>query len=121
MGANIAQHPVSTPEIKLWQKQSKTTQKQKSNYCCPVQFYWISLFCSKYFVQYCENVTTNILSQLLPQFFRISKAGCLSTNLRVYSKELSYKWTPSWKYLFLYNNYKLTNFQKLKKELLMVP
>ena len=30
-----------------------STQKQISNFSCPVQFHWISLFCSKYFVQDC--------------------------------------------------------------------
>ena len=51
LGADIAQCPVSLPEIKLWQQQSKNIQKQISNFSCPVQFYWISLFCSKYFAQ----------------------------------------------------------------------
>ena len=53
-GEDIAQRPVSLPEIKLWQQQSKNSQKQISNFSCPVLFYCISLFCSKYFVQDCR-------------------------------------------------------------------
>ena len=39
---------VSFPEIKLWQQQSKNTQKQISNFSCPFLFYWISLLCFKH-------------------------------------------------------------------------
>ena len=46
-----AQCPVPPTEKKLWQQLSKSTQKQISNFSCPVQFYCISLFCSKYFAQ----------------------------------------------------------------------
>ena len=41
---DIAQCPVSLPEMKLWQLQSKNMQKQISNFSSPVQFYWISLW-----------------------------------------------------------------------------
>ena len=51
---DIAQCPVSLPEIKLQRYQSKSTQKQTSDFSCPVQFYWISLFCSKYFALDCS-------------------------------------------------------------------
>ena len=43
-----AQFPVSLSEIKLWQQ-----QQQISKFYCSVQFYWISLFCSKYFIRDC--------------------------------------------------------------------
>ena len=49
-----AQCSVSLPEIKLWQQQSRNTQKQIPNVSCTVQFYWISLFCFKYFAQDCR-------------------------------------------------------------------
>ena len=51
LGGDIAQCPVSLPGIKLWLQQSKNTRKQISNFSCLIKFYWISLFCSKYFVQ----------------------------------------------------------------------
>ena len=35
----------------FWQNQSKNTQKQIYNLSCSVRFFWISLICSKYFVQ----------------------------------------------------------------------
>ena len=54
LGGDITQCPVSAPEIKLWQQQSKNTQKQILNFSVPVQFYQISLICSKYFVQDCR-------------------------------------------------------------------
>ena len=31
-------------------------QKSISNFSCPVQLYWISQFCSKYFAQDCRNM-----------------------------------------------------------------
>ena len=52
-GGDIAQCPLFLPEIKLQQQQSKKMQKQISTFSCPVQFYLISLSCSKYFVQDC--------------------------------------------------------------------
>ena len=39
LGGDIAQHPVSLPQIKLWQQQSKYREKCISNFSCPVQFY----------------------------------------------------------------------------------
>ena len=53
---DIAQSPVSLPKIKLWQQKSKNTQKQISNFSGPVQFYWISPFCSKYFAKDCSQL-----------------------------------------------------------------
>ena len=54
LGVGIAQWSVSLQEIKVWQYQSKNMQKKVSNYFCPVQFYWISLFCSKFLDQDCS-------------------------------------------------------------------
>ena len=57
----IAQCPFSLQKIRLWQQQLKDTQKQIPNFSFPVQFYWISSFCSKCFVrnfrliQICRN------------------------------------------------------------------
>ena len=54
-GGDIAQCPAPFPKIKLWQWQLKITQKQIRNFSCSVQFYWISLFCSRYFVWDCSH------------------------------------------------------------------
>ena len=53
LGGDIAWCPVFLPEIKLWQKQLKNTQNQKSLSCNLVQFRSISLLCAKYFVRDC--------------------------------------------------------------------
>ena len=45
---DVTQCPVSLPNFG---NSSQKTQKQISNYSCPIQFYSISLFCSKCFVQ----------------------------------------------------------------------
>ena len=52
---DMAQCPVSLPQIKLCQGQLKNTRKQILNICCPVQFYWISLFCFKHYVRDCSQ------------------------------------------------------------------
>ena len=44
LGGDVTQCLVSIPETKLWKQQSKK-----------VQFYWISLYCSKYFAQDCSK------------------------------------------------------------------
>ena len=59
LGGGIAQCPVSLPEIKLWYQQSKNKRKQISSFSCPIQLYWISVFCSKYFVQGRPNIGLN--------------------------------------------------------------
>ena len=46
-----AQCAVSLPKIEIWQWQSKDMENSIPNCSWPVQFYWISLFCSKYFAQ----------------------------------------------------------------------
>ena len=53
LGVGIAQWLVSLQEIKVWQYQSKNTQKKVSDFFWSVQFYWISLFCSKFLHQDC--------------------------------------------------------------------
>ena len=58
---------------------SQGTGKSISNFSCPVQFYWISVFCSKYFVQdcslkrYCKlsKVFQMLLSHKLIFFFKL--------------------------------------------------
>ena len=51
LGGHITQGLVSLQELRLCQQQLKKTQKQIPNFSFPVQFYWITLFCSKYFVR----------------------------------------------------------------------
>ena len=53
LGVGIAQWSVSFQEIKVWQYQSRNTQKKVSNFFYLVQFYWISQFCSKFLDQDC--------------------------------------------------------------------
>ena len=52
--SNLGGDIVSLQELKLCQQQLKSTQKQIQNFSFPVQFYWITPFCSKYFVQDCS-------------------------------------------------------------------
>ena len=51
LGGYITQYPASPPEIKLSLQESKKVQNLIPNCSCPVQFHWISLFCSQYFAQ----------------------------------------------------------------------
>ena len=53
LGVGIAQWLFSLQEIKVWQYQSKNTQRKVSDFFWSVQFYWISLFCSKCLRQDC--------------------------------------------------------------------
>ena len=48
--------------------QSKYAQNQISNFSCPVQFYWISLFCSKYFIRDCGSLSEDLSEPKLSQF-----------------------------------------------------
>ena len=83
---------VSPPEIKLWQQQSKNTQKQISNFSCPVQLYWISLFCSKYFAQDCSSVDWLMKKKARQLLYRFDIAFQQVTPRRMLN--------PSMKYLF---------------------
>ena len=68
-----AQRPVFLPTIKLWQQYSKVTQKQKSNFFNLVQFYSISLLCSKDFVRDCSCIQFFIKAHLFEiTFWRFS-------------------------------------------------
>ena len=49
------QCPTSLPEMKVWQQQSKNTQKYISKFCL-VKFYRMSLFCFKYFDRDCRLI-----------------------------------------------------------------
>lgn len=51
---------ISNPEIKLWEKSSKITQRQRSKSSAPVLFFLISLLWYIYFVQHCT--VTSILN-----------------------------------------------------------
>ena len=55
MDGHIVYYLVSLQELRLCQWQLKNTQKQIPNFSFPVQFYWITPFCSKYFVQDCKS------------------------------------------------------------------
>ena len=55
LGGHIAQCLVSLKELRLCKQQLKSTQKQILNFSFPVQFYWITPFCSKYFVRDCSS------------------------------------------------------------------
>ena len=57
LGRRITQCPFRPQEIRPWQQQLKNTQKQITNFSFSVQFYWISSFCSKYFVRDCRFYT----------------------------------------------------------------
>ena len=48
---HIAQCLVSLQGFRLWKQQLKNKQKQIPNSPFPVQFYWLTPFCSKYFVR----------------------------------------------------------------------
>ena len=53
---HIAQCLVSLQELRLCEQQLKNMQKQIPNFSFPVQFYWITPFCSKYFLQDCSQL-----------------------------------------------------------------
>ena len=63
LGGGKVQCPVSLQEIRLRQQQSETTQKSISNFSFPVQYYRISVSCSKYLVRDCRrrNISRNCL------------------------------------------------------------
>ena len=44
-------------------------QKQIPNFSLPVQFYWITPFCSKYFVQDCSNLSNTELEEFDMEMF----------------------------------------------------
>ena len=74
----IAQSP---PEIKLWQQQSKNTQKQISNFSCPVQFYWIPLACSKYLAQIVGcPIQLPYVGHMIPNYIHAKKLFSLSSS-----------------------------------------
>ena len=50
LGGDIAQCPVSLPEIKLWQQQYPKIWKNRQNVSFSVQFYWIFFTLAKYFL-----------------------------------------------------------------------
>ena len=50
----IAQCLVSLQKLRLCQQQLKNTQKHIPNVSFPVKSYWITPFCSKYFVRDCR-------------------------------------------------------------------
>ena len=54
LGGDIAQCLVFLRELRLFEQQLKNTQKQIPKLFFPVQFYWITPFCSKYFVWDCS-------------------------------------------------------------------
>ena len=66
LGGHIAQCLVSLQEIRLWQQQLKYTQNLIPNFSFLVQFYWISPFCSKYFVR--DYLSKQIFGPNLAQF-----------------------------------------------------
>ena len=53
-------------------------QKQISNVSFPVQFYWITLFCYKYFVQYCNYLLLYHLKMLSQFEFQLATATLCS-------------------------------------------
>ena len=78
MGGHIAQCLVSLQEPRPCEQQSKNTQKQIPNFSVPVQFYWITPFCSKYLVRNCR------WSKLL------NVAGCFTACIGAHSPLLSW-------------------------------
>ena len=67
LGGHTTQCLVSLHELKLSQQQSeKNTQKQIPNVSFPVQFYWITPFCSKYFVWDCRLNSGMICIRMRP-------------------------------------------------------
>ena len=56
----------------------KNTQKYISNFYFPFQFYWISLFCSNYFVQDCRF---SLLEWVTPIYFAVSGKSTRKTFL----------------------------------------
>ena len=54
LGEHIVQCLASLQELRLCEQQLKNTQKQIPNFSFPAQFYWITPFCSKYFVRDCS-------------------------------------------------------------------
>ena len=64
ISSNNLKYPVFLPKIKLRRQQSKSLLKQILKLCSPVQFYTISLLCSKCFVRDCENFFSKINQQV---------------------------------------------------------
>ena len=84
LGGDIAQYPVSLTRIKLWQQQSKITQKYVPNFSCRVQFYCIPLFCSTYFVQDClSKQNFNLNSARSPSNLNFLKFCMLSKHFSI--------------------------------------
>ena len=55
LGGQIAYCLVSLQKLRLCQQQLKTCKTDR-NFSSPIQFYWVTPFCSKYFIQDCRNV-----------------------------------------------------------------
>ena len=54
LGGHIVQCLVFLQELRFCQQKLKNTQKQIPNVSFSIQFYWITPFCSKYFVRNCK-------------------------------------------------------------------
>ena len=113
LGGDIAQCLVSLQELTLCQQQLKNTQKQIPNFSFPVQFYWITPFCSKYFVRDCLSKqifgsnsaqspsNSNFLTFFItPKHFYDLLPHELPNDLRLqeirkYQKNLKFEWSHS--------------------------
>ena len=71
LGGHMAQCLVSIQELRLYQQHLKNTQKHVPNFSFPVQFYWITPFCYKYFLRDCSlmNLINSCVTSTIEYFF----------------------------------------------------